>query len=164
MFESLAGEGAIATYVQSDKFDINKITNLAFAATEMNENNLPTFREAVKSKDSVERYWGVNGLLLLAGKSTEVKPNDFTPLLKDSEPVIRTSTANALFILGQTDIASKALVADVANEMNATSLLDLLNTIRRLGLLDQLPKGWEKDKAMKGGNLDYIKRFADRTK
>ncbi len=164
MFESLAGEGAIATYVQSKKFNINKITDLAFAATEMNGKHLPAFREAAKSKDPVERYWAVNGLLLLAGKSTEVNPDDFTPFLKDPESVIRTSAANALFILGQTDIASKALIADVANEMNATSLLNLLNTICRLELLDKLPQDWAKGKAMKGAESDYIKRFAEKTK
>jgi N-sulfoglucosamine sulfohydrolase len=48
--------------------------------------------------------------------------------------------------------------------MNATSLLNLLNTIRRLGLLDQLPKGWEKGKTMKGADFNYIKRFSNRTK
>lgn len=164
MFESLAGEGAIATYVQSKKFNINKITDLAFAATEMNGKHLPAFREAAKSKDPVERYWAVNGLLLLAGKSTEVNPDDFTPFLKDPESVIRTSAANALFILGETDIASKALIADVANEMNATSLLNLLNTICRLELLDKLPQDWAKGKAMKGAESDYIKRFAEKTK
>lgn len=162
LFETLAGNGAIATYVQSDAFDINKITDLAFAATEMNEKHLPTFRKAVQSKDSVERYWGVNGLLLLAGKSTEVKPDDITQLLKDTEPVIRTSSANALFILGQTDIASHALIADVANKMNSASLLNLLNTLKRLDLINKLPKDWTNGKSMKGADFDYIKRFANR--
>lgn len=162
LFETLVGDGALATFVQSEKFDIHKITELAFAATEMNEKNLPTFREAVKSTDPVKRYWGVNGLLLLAGKSTEVTPNDITPLLKDPESVIRAAAANALFILGQTDIASQALIADVANNMNSASLLNLLNTIRRLDLLDKLPQDWAKGKAIKDADFDYIKRFSTR--
>ncbi len=161
LFETLVGEDPIAAYVQSDAFDINKIIDLAFAATEMNEKHLPTFREAVKSNHPVERYWGVNGLLQLAGKSTEVKPDDFTPLLKDAESIIRTTAADALFKLDQKDIATQALVADVAKEMNSTSLLNLLNTIRRLDLLEQLPKNWAEGKSMKNTDFDYIKRFSE---
>jgi hypothetical protein len=162
LFENLAGEGAIATHVHSDAFDINKIADLAFAATEMKEKNLPTFREAVKSKDPVERYWGANGLLQLTGKSTEVKPDDFTPLLNDAEPIIRMTAAEAIFKLDQKDIAAQTLIADVAKEMNSASLLNLLNAIRRLNLLDQLPKDRAKGKAMKGADFDYIKRFTER--
>ncbi len=163
LFEALAGKDAISSHVQSESFDINKVTDLAFAATEMKEKNLPTFREAVKSKNPVERYWGVNGLLQLTGKSTEVKPDDFTPLLKDAEPIIRTTAAEALFKLDQKDIAAQALIADVAKAMNSTSLLNLLNTIRRLDLLDQLPKDWAKGKGIKDADFDYIKRFTERT-
>lgn len=163
LFDSLAGKGTIADYVQSEVFDLKKITELAFDATEMNEKHLPTFRKALDSKNPVERYWATNGLLLLAGKTPEVKPDDFTPLLKDPEPIIRTTAADALFKLDQKEIAKQALVADVATEMNSTSLLHLLNTIRRLDLLDELPKDWAKGKTMKDADFDYIKRFAEKT-
>jgi arylsulfatase A-like enzyme len=162
MFEALAGKGAIASHVQSDAFDTNKIAELAFAATEIQEKHLPTLREAVKSKHPVERYWGVNGLLQLAGKSTEVKPDDFSPLLKDAESIIRTTAAGALFKLNQKDIATQALIEEVGKNINSSSLLNLLNTISRLDLLDQLPQDWAKGKSMKGADFDYIKRFADR--
>jgi N-sulfoglucosamine sulfohydrolase len=163
LFEALAGEGAIASHVQSNAYDINKIADLAFAATEINEKHLPALREAVKSKHPVERYWGVNGLLQLAGKSTEVKPDDFSPLLKDAESIIRTTAAEALFKLNQKDIATQALIEEVGKNINPSSLLYLLNTINRLELLDQLPQDWAKGKSMKGADFDYIKRFAEKT-
>jgi len=164
LFEALAGKDSIASHVQSDAFDLNKIADLAFAATEIQEKHLPTLREAVKSEHPVERYWGVNGLLQLTGKSSEVKPDDVSPLLKDVESIIRTTTAEALFKLNQNDIATKALIAEVTKEMNSTSFLNLLNTINRLDLLDQLPQDWAKGKSMKDGDFDYIKRFSERTK
>lgn len=69
-----------------------------------------------------------------------------------------------LFRLGKKDIASKTLVVDVTSKMNPSSLLYLLNSIRRLDLLDRLPEGWEKGKDMKGGDYNYIKRFSQRMK
>lgn len=161
MFQSLAGESTIATYVQSDAFDIEKITDLAFAATEMNEKNLPTFREAVKSKHPVERYWATTGLMLLTKKFPNLKINELTALLKDEQPVIRTTAAEALWNLGQKEVAVKSLVTDVENQIHPTALLHLLNTLRRLELLQELPEGWEKGKSMKGADFDYIQRFAD---
>jgi len=52
----------------------------------------------------------------------------------------------------------------VASEMDAPSLLNLLNTLRRYGLLDRLPEGWAKGKSMKGADFNYIERFSKRTK
>jgi hypothetical protein len=66
--------------------------------------------------------------------------------------------------LGKKDIAAEALLADVASEMDAPSLLNLLNTLRRYGLLDRLPEGWAKGKSMKGADFNYIERFSKRTK
>jgi N-sulfoglucosamine sulfohydrolase len=161
LFESLSGEGAIATHVQGKDFDINKIADLAFAASEINEKHLPTFRETVKSKNPVERYWSVNGLMQLAGESTQVKPDDFKPLLNDEESIIRTTAADALYKLKQKDIATQALIDEVGKDINPSSLLSLLNIFNRLELLDKLPPDWAKGKYFKGDNMDYIKRFSE---
>jgi arylsulfatase A-like enzyme len=162
LFDTVAGKEPLASVVQSDAFNISKITDLAFTATEMKESDLAALREAASSKNPVERYWGVTGIQLLIKKSADVKPDDFLPLLKDSEPVIRTCAAEALFRMDQKDVATKALFADLATEMNSPSLLNLLNTIRRLDLLDQLPEDWNKGKSFKGGDMDYIKRFTQK--
>ncbi|MFN6269510.1 MAG: sulfatase-like hydrolase/transferase, partial [Akkermansiaceae bacterium] len=164
MFESLAGDSTIATYIQSDAFDMNKIIDLAFAATEINEKHLPTFREAVKSKHPVERYWAVTGLMLLTTKFTKLNVDELTDILKDKEPIIRTTAAEALWNIEKKDIAVKSLITDVSNDMHPTALLHLLNTLRRLELLYELPEGWEKGKSMKGADFDYIQRFADQIK
>ena len=82
--------------------------------------------------------------------------------MKDAESIIRTTAAEALFKLNQKDIATQALIEEVGKNINSSSLLNLLNTISRLDLLDQLPQDWAKGKSMKGADFDYIKRFADR--
>ncbi|CAN5585933.1 sulfatase [soil metagenome] len=161
LFKDLAGKSTLAEHVQSDKFDMVKITDLAFAATAKDVKSLARFKEAIVSADPTERYWGVVGLRLLGDKAA-TEAGTLMTLLKDKQTVIRTTAAEALFKMGKKDIATAALIADVAGTKDDPSLLNLLNTLRRLNLLDRLPKGWEKDKG--GGSKDYVQRFANRTK
>lgn len=163
LFHDLAGKTTIADHVHSEKFDHGMITDLAFTATEMDTKNLPRLKEAISSTDPTERYWGLLGMRLL-GEKAAAEADSLLPLLKDKHAGIRTTAAQALYAMGKKDIASQALIADVASEMDSSSLLNLLNTLRRLDLLDQLPKDWAKGKNMKEGSQDYIQRFNQRTK
>ena len=163
MFDKLAGNSTITDSVQSSEFEFHGIIDLAFEATSMDEASLPTLKKALTSANPVKRYWAVTGMLAL-GKKAASEAGDVALLLKDSSPVIRTTAAEALYQWGKKDIATKALIANVASETNSSSLLHLLNTLRRLDLLGQLPKDWAKDNAMKAGNQDYIKRFSQRMK
>ncbi|MEX1113649.1 MAG: sulfatase-like hydrolase/transferase [Akkermansiaceae bacterium] len=153
MFESLAGESTIAGYVQSPAFEIKKIVDLAFTTSAANPTDLPIFAEAIASKDPVARYWGTLGFRMLGDKAAS---DSLVPLLKDSQPVIRTTAAEALFLAGKQEIASKVLLADASSTMDESSLLHVLNTLRRLDLLAQLPKDWAKGKPDPG---NYIQRF-----
>ncbi|MDP4625217.1 MAG: sulfatase-like hydrolase/transferase [Akkermansiaceae bacterium] len=159
MFNALSGNSTIADYVQSDKFEVSKITDLAFEATEVNPDKLPRFKEAITSEDPVERYWGVVGIRLLGDKAAA---ESIAHLLKDPVPVIRTTAAEALISSGMSSIGSAALLADISSDMDDNSLLNLLNTLRRHDLLDQLPKGWAKGISTKGGKHDYIERFSQK--
>jgi len=163
LFDELSKGSTIADYVQSDKFDLEGVLDLAFTASAMDEKNIPALTEALSSEDPVKRYWGTLGLLVLGEKSVS-SVEAVVPLLKDPAPVVRTTSAEALFRWGKKDIASKAMIEDVATEMDPSSLLNLLNTLRRLDLLDRLPKDWAKGKGMTQDSQDYIKRFSQRVK
>jgi N-sulfoglucosamine sulfohydrolase len=162
LFEDLAGKGTIADYVQSDKFDHGKIVDLSFTATEIDAKNLAQFKAALGSTDPTERYWGCVGLRLLGGKAASAA-EELMPLLKDKHAGVRTTAAQALYAAGKKDVAADALVADVTTDMDASSLLNLLNTVRRYDLLDRLPKGWDKGKNGQRG-AEYIQRFSNRVK
>ena len=163
LFEALAGEKTIAEFVRSGNFDESKAIDLAFAATEVDTKNLPLLKSALTSQSPVERYWGAVGMRILGEKGAD-QADSLMPLLKDAHPGVRTAASEALFKLGKKDTAAEALVADVSTDMDASSLLNLLNTLRRLDLLDKLPENWAKGKNMKGGDYDYIQRFSKRTK
>lgn len=162
LFSDLSAKSTLADHVQSDKFDIEKITELAFIASGVDVKSLPRLKQAIDSTDPTERYWGLVGMRLLAEKAA-VEADSITPLLKDKHAGIRTAAGQALFAIGKTTEASAALIADVASEMSPPALLDLLNTLRRFDLLDQLPAGWADEKDMKGGDYNYIQRFSQRT-
>jgi arylsulfatase A-like enzyme len=159
LFKELAGKSTVADHVQSDAFDIGKITDLAFTATEVDVKNLPRLKAALASADPVERYWAVVGMRVLGVKAA-AESDSLLPLLKDRHAGVRTAAGQALFALGKADIAADALVADVASAMDSYSLLNLLNTLRRHNLLDRLPQNWAKDKRLDKEGMDYIQRFS----
>ena len=161
MFDSLSKGTTIADYAQSNKFNLDAVLDLAFAASAVEESNIPRLTEALSSEDPVQRYWATVGLLVLGEKSAAAA-DSVAALLKDEHAVICTTAAEALMIWGRKDAASKALVADVDKKMDPSSLLNHLNTLRRYDLLGELPKDWGKGKNMKGGDYNYIQRFFER--
>ncbi|MGB6222676.1 sulfatase-like hydrolase/transferase [Haloferula sp.] len=160
LFGTLSKGTTIADYVQSDQFDVSKVTDLAFTATEVDAVNIPTLKEALTSEDVVVRYWGIIGLRALGDQAAH-EADALVPLLKDQHAVIRTTAADAIFAFGNEDLAANSLVTDVASEMDGPSLLNLLNTLRSLDLLDQLPDNWAAGKEMKSEDFNYIRRFAE---
>lgn len=162
LFSSLA-KPTLADHVQGGEFDVGKITDLAFTATEMKVKNLPRLKQALVSTDPTERHWGIVGLRLLGEKAAS-ETDSLLPLLKDKHAVIRTAAAQALYVMGKKDIAAEALIADVISEMDSPSLLNLLNTLRRLDLLGRLPEDWAKGRNMGQGGENYIERFKKHVK
>lgn len=163
MFDDLAKGSTIADVVQGSDFDLDGVLDLAFKASSMDAADVPALTESLTSKDPVKRYWAALGLLILGDKSA-ASADAVMPLLNDESPVIRTTAAEALYRWDKKDIASKALLGSIASEMDSASMLHLLNTLRRLDLLDKLPDGWAKGKGMPQGSEDYIQRFSKRVK
>ncbi len=161
LFASLSKGTTIADYVQSDRFDIDAVLDLAFAASAMDEKNIPMLTTALSSEDPVQRYWATVGLLVL-GEKSKAAADSVAALLKDEHAVVRTTAAEAMMIWGMKGVGSAALIADVDKKMDPSSLLNHLNTLRRYDLLGELPKNWGKDKNMKGGDYNYIQRFFER--
>ncbi len=161
LFAALSKGTTIADYVQSDKFDHTGVLDLAFTASAMDGENIPELTANLSSADPVKRYWATLGLLVLGEKSAS-SADAVAPLLKDEHAIVRTTAAEALFIWGKKDIATRALIADADTKMDPSSLLNLLNTLRRYDLLAELPKEWAMDKDMKGGDYNYIQRFFER--
>lgn len=161
LFEDLADGTTIADYVQSEKFDLDAVLDLAFAASSLDPANIPRFTKSLSSPDPVQRYWATLGLLVLDEESAAAT-DAVMPLLEDDSAVVRTTAAEALIIWGNKDVAEKALLADVVTKMNTHSLLYLFNTLRRYDLLGKVPKDWSKGKDTDHNDFNYVRRFIDR--
>jgi N-sulfoglucosamine sulfohydrolase len=155
LFETLAGASTIAGFTQSPAFNLKKIAEIAFVASERNPENLPLLKAAINSTDPVERYWGTLGFRML-GTDAKQEVESILPLLKDSQSVIRTTAADTLFTFEKKEIAHAALLNELKSDTDDASLLYLLNILHRIGMMDQLPKNWAEGKAAQGG---YIQRF-----
>ena len=158
LFGPLGAGGPVADYVQSDRFDYNEAIDVAFAATQRDVKALPKLKAALKARNPVVRYWALCGLVIL-GDAAAGEVATLQPLLNDAESVNRTVAGLALWKLGKRDLAHPALLGAVART-TSWDLLYLLNTLKALDLLKELPQGWEKGKEGDGSNTDYIHRFA----
>jgi arylsulfatase A-like enzyme len=155
---SAKGDGTIADYVQSDRFDYDHVLDIAFAATQRDPAKLPQLRSALASADPVTRYWALCGMTILrqaaAGELDAIKP-----LLHDPVSVNRTAAGLALWKIGRPDLAKPALLGSMAATTDYWDVLFLLNTLGALDLVHDLPPGWEKGKEGDGTNTDYVRRF-----
>jgi arylsulfatase A-like enzyme len=163
MFAKLSGNSTIAGAVQSSEFEFNEILDLAFEASSMDQADLSALRKTLVSANPMKRYWAATGMLALGEKAAS-EADSLKPLLKDPVPAVRTTAAEALFKWGEKNLATQALIAGDASDMDSSSLLHLLNSIRRLALLDQLPDDWFEGKSTRGQNHGYIERFKNRMK
>ncbi len=161
MFDALSEGSTIADFVQSDKFDLDGVLDLAFAASAKDADNIPTLTAALISEDPVKRYWATVGLMVLGEKSAAAA-DSVAHLLKDEHAIVRTTAAEAMMIWGKKGIGAAALISDADTKMDPSSMLNWLNTLRRYELLGELPKNWAKNKNMKGGDYNYIQRFFER--
>ncbi len=158
LFGTLGAGGPVADYVQSDRFDYSEAIDVAFAATQRDVKALPKLKSALKAHHPVVRYWALCGMVIL-GDAAANEVDTLRPLLNDPESVNRTVAGLALWKLGRHDLAQPALLGAVART-TSWDLLYLLNTLKAVDLLKDLPEGWETGKKGDGSNTDYIHRFA----
>jgi arylsulfatase A-like enzyme len=156
MFHALSPNRPVADFARSDGFDHAGVLDLAFAATSGDPAELERLQSAMKSDDPVKRYWGLLGMLVRG------KAEGAAVLLEDPHPVNRVLAAEALHAAGQTELAAKALLAELEKNPGEYPAIYLLNAITRLGLSGQVPGEWV-TKTLKAGKAnEYMKRFAQK--
>lgn len=162
LFSRVRGHAPLADAVQSSRFDYDGVLDLAFAATQRDARELPKLKAALSSPDPTARYWALCGMVIL-GQAAAGEVNAIKPLLDDPDSANRTAAGLALWKIGRPDLAKPALLGAVASTNDPWDLLYLLNTLKVLDLVKELPAGWEKGKTGDGSNLDYVQRFATRS-
>ncbi|MGB6219762.1 sulfatase family protein [Haloferula sp.] len=160
MWDELAGNGTIAGYVSSPKFDLKEAVAAAFLFGDPSQFDGASLRSHSTHADPVIRYWALLGNLnsiLMSGGSVEVKPK----LLDDEVSVNRVVAAEVFCAAGKKDEGHKALLAELqGREIKGTSMLYLLNAINAEGLVDEVPREWAEGVLADKKADNYVKRFA----
>jgi len=133
MFEELASEQPVVTYLKESGFDFDSAAGLAFTVTSQSPGLADAIRDNIDSDDPVFRYWAIVGCLA-QNDLAEPFRQSLTARLSDAHACNRIAAAHALVASGQQDAAVAALMAELSRPDNEASSLLLVNTFRHLRL------------------------------
>lgn len=126
-----AGETPMYDYMRSGKINLEEIINAAEIATLGKIENIETLKTYLKSNESAVRYWGATGLLILGNEAVSAT-DDLKAATNDKSANVVSTAAEALYNLGETEIAKKVLLAVLENpnefaRCHALNVIDCIN-------------------------------------
>lgn len=163
MFQELAKGATINEFAASDEFQVGEVLALAMKASETKAENLPELIESLKSDDPLLRYWSATGCVFL-GKEAAPAAEALEHLANDLHATNRIMAARALYGLGNTQSATKYLIAELDAGLNSESAILLMNTLTELDLLDEVPASWVQRTLDDVNANEYLRRFGKRLK
>lgn len=114
-------------YMRSGAVNLDEIIEAAELATLGNPENLKEMVAYLQHNESAVRYWGATGLLILGEKAMPAL-NDLKNAITDRSANVVVVAAEALYRLGETDIAKNALI-NILNHPNEFARCHALNAI-----------------------------------
>ncbi len=103
------GDTPVYDYMRSGKINFGEIMEAAEIATLGKVENIETLKMYLKSDESAIRYWGATGLLIL-GENAKPAIAELKLVLEDKSASVVSVAAEALYNLGEKEIAKKALL------------------------------------------------------
>lgn len=122
-----AGETPMYDYMRSGKVNLEEIMEAAEIATLGKVENIDHLKSYLKSNESAVRYWGASGLLILGDKAVSAIP-DLKAATTDESANVVSVAAEALYNLGEKEMAKKALLSVLKNS-NEFARCHALNVI-----------------------------------
>jgi N-sulfoglucosamine sulfohydrolase len=127
MYDQLAAGKTVYDFAQSAAYPLERLLDIADAATERDATHLPTFTAALADPDPLVRYWAATGCLILQEKAADAK-GALIKCLQDESMDVRVVAAEAVAYLGESEVAL-AVVAEAVKNGNAHESLAALNTL-----------------------------------
>jgi hypothetical protein len=137
LFAPLAGDAALADWLQANRFDFNAITDLAFAVTSGREDCPAIVARNLDSDDAVRRYWAIQGCLA-SREIARLMQAELARCLQTDEVVNRICAANALLRSDQSAAAAEYLLSTLASRLSEADALLLVDVIRQSGLMNRI--------------------------
>ena len=140
-------------YMRSGKINLQEIMDAAEIATLGKVEHIEKLEAYLKNEESAVRYWGATGLLIL-GEKASVAVESLKAATNDESANVKAMAAEALYNLGEKEMARKALVSvlETSNEFGRCHALNVIDCID------------EKSPEMIAGVIDMIKRAESTTR
>lgn len=124
------GETPVYDYMRSGKINFREIMEAAEIATLGKVENIETLKTYLQSDESAIRYWGATGLLIL-GENAKPAIEELKLVLEDKSASVVSVAAEALYYMGESEIAKKALlkVLENPNEMARCFAMNVIDCI-----------------------------------
>jgi N-sulfoglucosamine sulfohydrolase len=118
-------------YFRNPDLPFQEIVEAANLASAANATDLETLKGFLRHSDSAIRYWGATGMLILKEDARSAIP-ELSLALNDTSPNVVAVAAEALYNLGETSEALKALGRIIAepNEMAQCHALNVIANIQ----------------------------------
>lgn len=130
-FVEISKTGTIYDFVRSEKYDLERIMDVANKATSRNESELDELVRLMEDKDRFVRFWAVTGCVVLGEKAKPAIPA-LVKCLKDEYPDVRINAAEALCNLGNVDDGLPVLIQELSND-NTKAALRAANSLQYIG-------------------------------
>jgi len=114
-------------YMRTRRLNLSEIIQAAEVAIRNNPDNLYKLQGYLKSSESAVRYWGATGILILGNNAISVI-DDLKAALTDKSANVVTIAAEALYNLGEKELAEKAFTG-VLGSPNKFACCHALNAI-----------------------------------
>lgn len=110
-----AGNTPMYDYMRSDRINNEKIIEAAEIASSGEIENFEKIKSYLKSSESAIRYWGASGLLMLGAEAAPAT-GELKTAVSDESPDVISVAAEALYNLGEHELAIKALLNVLKND------------------------------------------------
>ncbi|MEA1875555.1 MAG: sulfatase [Bacteroidota bacterium] len=108
------GDTPMYDYMRSGEINLAQIIDAAETATLGKTENLEKLKSFLKSEESAVRYWGATGLLML-GENAAPAIEELKVATNDESANVVAVAAEALYNLGEKEVAASALLSVIEN-------------------------------------------------
>ncbi len=129
-FEEINKTATVYDYLRSGKINFEEIVESANVSTSGNIENYKLLLEYLQNDNSAIRYWGATGLLLLGDEAKYAIP-ELKALLRDSSEDVVAVVSEALYNLGEIEMARTGFLYVIknGNELSRNRALNAIDAI-----------------------------------
>lgn len=131
MMLEIAESQSLYDHARSGQYPLEKILETAELASSSDPAALPELTRRLRDSDPVVRYWAATGFTILSGHARASK-DALTGLTRDPEISVRLAAAEALYTLGERDMALPVLEQGLDSD-NLMARVQTLNILEDAG-------------------------------